>query len=473
MPSKSHPNMVVLLTDQQRFDTLGCSGNPICRTPVLDRIAEEGMIFRNAYTANALCTPARASLMTGLYPHNHGQLSNMGNFNGVFDDQVLDKIAFPQLLDQAGYTLGYAGKWHLPKEGDTEFWTFSEWYDTRAYRQYLKDRAIAFEFGASEVQPLEWGEEAPFFGPSVLSPEDHHDGWVASRSCDMIDAFAEKDDPFFVCAAFHGPHFPYAVPEPYNTLYNPDDVPRWNNFDETFENKPSVQQKEALRWNTSHLTWPDWQKVIATYWGYCTYIDTQIGRIVDRLKEQGVYDNTLIVFLSDHGDMLGCHRLPFKGWNMYEEANRIPLIVRAPGLAEAGAKSTDFVSLVDVMPTLLDLAGVSVPQNLDGRSLRPLLEQDPGAGWRKEAYVEFNGYESSLATIRMVRTDKWKYVYNPFSEDELYDLESDPGELNNLAGRIAFGHELRRMKTRMATWLRETETRSLTSEPGRAIHTAC
>ena len=138
----------------------------------------------------------------------------------------------------------------------------------------------------------------------------------------------ERDRPFMICSSFFGPHFPYCVPEPYDEMYDPETVERWINFDEQFVDKPSIQQKEMLRWNASHLTWPDWQKVIATYWGYCTFIDDQVKRVLYALERAGQLDNTVIIYSSDHGDMLGSHRLFNKMMNMYNETHQVPLAIR-------------------------------------------------------------------------------------------------------------------------------------------------
>lgn len=445
--SEKQMNIVFMLSDQHRWDALSCNGAAVVKTPHIDSIATEGMRFDGAYTACPLCTPARASLLTGLLPHNHGQLANMDNFNGIFDQQVLGKKGYPEYLHDAGYQVGYTGKWHLPKEGDKQFWNIDQWHND--HQSVLKQAGVTYNMAVDEVQPLEWGAEAKFYGKSALPLELNYNTYVADRTIDMINQFSSDCAPFMICSAFTGPHFPIAVPEPYLSMYNPEDVPMWGNFHETFMDKPIVQQKEMMRWNSSHLTWKDWQKVIAAYWGYCTYIDAQIGRIITRLKEQGIYENTIIIYSSDHGDMLGSHRLFNKGWNMYEECNRIPLLIRWPNTALFNSVCKEFVNLVDIMPTLLEAAGTPCPEKIDGKSLVPLLKGNRPDDWPGEALVEFNGYESSLTTIRMIRTEKWKYVYNPSSVDELYDMESDPDELYNLADRLAFKHVLRRMKDRM------------------------
>lgn len=420
----------------------------------MDGIAAEGMSFDRAYTSSPLCSPARASIFTGLYPHNHGLLANMGNFNRVFDEQLIGKKGYSQHLSNNGYQLGYAGKWHLPETGNKQMWKFDEWHWD--YYGHLRSKGIDYDLCRDEVRAYEWGANAAFYGKSKLPVEENHDYWVADRAIDMIRTFTGKDEPFMVSVNFHGPHFPIAVPEPYLTMYDPKDVQKWDNFHETFENKPIIQQKEAMRWNTSHLTWPDWQKVIAAYWGYCSFIDTQMGRVIDELKEQGIYNDTIIVYASDHGDMMGSHRLWNKGFYMYEECNHIPLIIRWPGVTKSESRCDEFVSLVDLMPTFLQMGGMEQPSDIDGRSIVPLLKECIPTDWPQEAYVELNGYESTLGSMRMIRTKQWKYVYNPMSNDELYDMESDPAELYNLADKLAFKHVLRRMRDRMLKKLRET-----------------
>lgn len=454
--ASTRPNILFLFSDQHRYDACSCNGAPVCRTPAIDSIRERGMRFTNAYTCIALCSPARASLMTGRYPHNHGLLANMGNFNSVFDEQVIGKPAFPPMLSSSGYRVGYAGKWHISREGDSAYWKFDRWHTGEGWQAALKAAGISFDYGRNEVQRLEWGEDAPFYGRSVLPSDKTQEAWVADRAVEMIGAYATSQDPFMVVAAFHGPHFPYAVPAPYDTMYDPAQVERWGNFDEQFVDKPLIQQKEMLRWNASQLTWPDWQRVIACYWGYCSYIDDQIRRILDALAKSGAAENTVVVYAADHGDMLGSHRLFNKGFNMYEEDNHIPLIVSWPRVTKPGSTCDSFVNLVDFMPSFLDIAGVERPEGVDGRSIVPLLRGSVPDDWPDDVYGEFHGYEATLASIRMVRTRRWKYVYNPTSIDELYDMESDPGELHNLAGMLGYGHVLRRMKARMVKWLRTT-----------------
>ncbi|MEM7028930.1 MAG: sulfatase-like hydrolase/transferase [Chloroflexota bacterium] len=449
------PNILFLFSDQHRHDALSCYGAPICRTPHMDSLAETGMRFTHAFTPTSLCSPARAALLTGLYPHNNGQLANMGNFNGVFDKQMLDATGYPELLTQAGYSTNYIGKWHLPKQGDTDFWHFDQWHTETEYAEEKAALGLGTD-RSKEVRRLEWGGTAPFCGQSILPAEHLQEAWCADKTIELLQAQAENDQPFMIFTSFFGPHFPYAVPAPYDTMYDAEQVERWINFDETFENKPYIQQREMLRWNASHLTWPDWQKVIAHYWGYCTYIDDQIGRILTALNKSGLAENTIVIYSSDHGDMTGSHRLFNKGMYMYDEIYRIPLMVRWPGVTQPGGVCDDFVSLIDLMPTMLDAGQAQTPSTLDARSLRPLLQGNTVGDWPDDIYAEFHGYESTLFSQRMVRTKSWKFIYNPGAEDELYDVASDPGELRNLVDEVGYKHVLRRMKARLVTWLDRT-----------------
>ena len=456
---KKKKNILFLLTDQQRFDTLSCNNLSQCQTPEVDKLAKNGFNFSYAYTPIALCSPARGSIMTGLYPHNHGQLTNTGdNFNGVFDKNIIDKQTWTKVLNDNGYLNGYIGKWHLPKEGDNSLWGLNKWDLYRAYYDELKEAGIKdfYDYHGSHLMDSEWGvSNPPAWGKSGLSYDQMQETWSANKTIDMIKDFKDKDNPFMVMTSFKGPHWDYMVPEPYDTMYDPKSIEKWANFDDPFINKPEIQQKEILRWNAGHLTWKDWQGMIAAYWGYCTYIDHEIGRIINYLKEKNLYEDTIIIFSTDHGDMIGSHRIFNKGFQMYEETHRIPLIIRIPGESNNGKKIESFVSHVDLFKTICDLAEINVNDDNDGLSLKNLIKGD-NANSRDSIFAEFHGYEPCLTSIRMVRTKKWKYVYNPFSIDELYDMESDPHEIHNLAPRIGHKAVLVRMKERMIDWMRST-----------------
>tara|TARA_Y100001970_G_scaffold82116_1_gene103936 strand:- start:10268 stop:11737 length:1470 start_codon:yes stop_codon:yes gene_type:complete len=458
--NKKKKNIVFVLTDQQRFDTLGCNGSTQCKTPAVDELAKSGINFTHAFTPIALCSPARGSIITGLFPHNHGQLTNTGdNFNGVFDKNILDKNSWIKLIQDAGYNTGYVGKWHLPLEGDRVFWGINDWNLYRDYYSELREQGIGkfYDYHGDSSMKSEWGiTNPPSWGRSGLTHEQMQETWTANKTIDQINKFAKENKPFMVFTSFKGPHWDYMVPEPYDTMYDPRSIEKWGNFDDPFIDKPSIQQKEILRWNAGHLTWRDWQEMIAVYWGYCSFIDDELKRIISSLKDNNIYDETIIIFSTDHGDMIGSHRIFNKGFQMYEETHRIPFILRDPDHISQGTPIESFISHVDIFNTILDYCGVEKTENNDGRSLVPLMENNK-IDWRDDIFAEFHGYEPCLTSIRMVRTKSWKYVYNPFSIDELYDLESDPHEIHNLAPRIGHKAVLRRMKERMIEWMRKTK----------------
>ena len=456
---KKKKNILFLLTDQQRYDTLSCNGSSQCKTPYIDEVAKEGTNFSYAYTPIALCSPSRGSIFTGLFPHNHGQLTNVGdNFNGVFDKNILDKKSWTQVLSDNDYLTGYVGKWHLPKEGENKFWGLANWHLYRSYYDELKNMGIEhfYDYHGSHLMDSEWGiSNPPAYGKSGLDYNQMQETWSTDKTISLIDQYKDAENPFMIMTSFKGPHWDYMVPEPYDTMYDPRSIEKWGNFDDPFINKPEIQQKEILRWNAGHLTWKDWQEMIAAYWGYCTYIDSEIGRIIKYLKKMNLYDDTVIIFSTDHGDMIGSHRIFNKGFQMYEETHRIPLIVRDPDSSTPGDVINSFVSHVDLFDTICDYANISNDTKTDGFSLTG-LSNDQNNNARDSIFSEFHGYEPCLTSIRMVRTKQWKYVYNPFSVDELYDMESDPYEIHNLAPRIGHKAVLNRMKERMIEWMRAT-----------------
>ena len=457
---KKKKNILFLLTDQQRYDTLSCNGSSQCKTPYIDEVAKEGTNFSYAYTPIALCSPSRGSILTGLFPHNHGQLTNVGdNFNGVFDKNILDKKSWTQVLSDNDYLTGYVGKWHLPKEGENKFWGLANWHLYRSYYDELKNMGIEhfYDYHGSHLMDSEWGiSNPPAYGKSGLDYNQMQETWSTDKTISLIEQYKDAENPFMIMTSFKGPHWDYMVPEPYDTMYDPRSIEKWGNFDDPFINKPEIQQKEILRWNAGHLTWKDWQEMIAAYWGYCTYIDSEIGRIIKYLKKMNLYDDTVIIFSTDHGDMIGSHRIFNKGFQMYEETHRIPLIVRDPDSSTPGDVINSFVSHVDLFDTICDYANISNDTKTDGFSLTG-LSNDQNNNARDSIFSEFHGYEPCLTSIRMVRTKQWKYVYNPFSVDELYDVESDPHEIHNLAPRIGHKAVLKRMKERMIEWMRATD----------------
>jgi arylsulfatase A-like enzyme len=282
--------------------------------------------------------------------------------------------------------------------------------------------------------------------------------YLAEKTIERLEALAESDDeePFFHRNDFVGPHHPYAVPEPYASMYDPDDVEPWDSFAETYEGKPQVQENYLSYRGVADLDWDEWAEVIAKYFGFVTFIDEQIGRILDALDELGL-DDAAVFHAADHGDFTGNHRQFNKGPMMYEDTYHVPFLVRWPGVVEPGSTCEEFVRLLDLMPTFLELGGVTPPTNVDGRSIRPLLGGETPGDWPETVFAEYHGDEFGLYSQRMVRTERYKFVYNAPDVNELYDLEEDPAELNNLVDHPGYRDVREELERTLAEWMRETD----------------
>lgn len=453
MPT-DRPNILLIFVDQQRFDTLSLHGHPTCRTPSLDRMAAQGVDFTRAYSCCGLCSPARASVMTGLYPHRHGLLTN------THDWQTLRRLdptipTFAHLLSDAGYRTGYVGKVHLcsPEEAPHAY-GFQDFH--RPYQQYLKERGLTRGETKDIISPPRHRGPA-FAGVYDGCLESFNEYWRAEEAMRFLEEYSTGDQPFFLRCDLPGPHLPFTIPEPYASMYDPADVPEPPEFRDEFANKPYIHRRMVEYWSTQDLDWDFWQPVVAKYWGFVTLLDFLIGRILARLHELGLEDNTAVFYTTDHGDTCGSRRMFDKGYCMYEELYHIPFIARWPGHWRAGHICDQFVLNHDLMPTFLDVAGVPIPDDLDTRSLVPLLKGQPPPDWRQEAVAEFHGMQWGLYSQRMVVTDRYKLVFNCADIDELYDLEADPYEFTNRIDDPELTDVKRDLYLRLFKHLRDTK----------------
>jgi len=430
------PNMLMFFVDQQRADTLGPYGHTQCRTPALDGLAGDGLTFTNTYSCCGLCSPARSSVMTGLYPHNHGVLTN------VHDGQsrrTLDPAfpTFARLLADAGYHTSYVGKVHLrwPWRDDVPIpYGFAEHH--RPYQQYLKERGLERGQVVGPMYEPERNHWPHPFAATWSGPfESHQEYWRAEEGIRMLEEraadYKANGTPFFLRIDFPGPHLPFIIPEPFASMYDPAEVAERPDFVDTFEGKPRMHAQMPRFWGTEDTDWSFWRPIVAMYWGFVTMLDTLIGRVLERLRDLGLADETAVVYSADHGDTCGSRRMFDKGYTMYEELYHIPLIVRWPGVWAAGQQRHEFAHNMDLMPTFLDLAGIDPPLGLDARSLKPVCEGHTPDDWPTEAYSQFHGMQWGLYSQRMVRTARHKLVFNMGDTTELYDLEADPAELVN------------------------------------------
>ncbi len=435
------PNIVLFMTDQLRRDALGCYGNEICRTPNLDRLASEGIQFKQAYTVSPVCSPSRTSLMTGLYPHNHGVMINTHIAPAWCRGLSIDVPTFSERLKRAGYVLDYAGKWHVHQDIGPEEFGFDRHKQRRGAWGFVPGTESKIEFPRSEF---------PVAGTNPHSYEEGRTWQVTNLGLEMLRERAQGDQPFFLRIDDIAPHFPNLVPEPYASMYEPESIPPWPNFDETFEGKPAAHLRKHREWNLEHKDWSWWRQVVAKYYGDVTLIDDCVGRVLDALRELRIEDDTIFIFSTDHGDATGSHKHFEKSGTMYDEVFRIPLLAKVPGVE--ARRVEEFVRLMDLMPTFIEWGGGEVPNDLDAKTLTALIRGEKPADWPDSVYCESHGEVWGYSTQRMVRTERWKYVYIPHDLDELYDLDKDPAEMKNLISSHKHHNVLEEMRSRLIGW---------------------
>ena len=432
------PNIVVLMSDHTNAQALA-PGGP-CLTPHFDRLAREGLRFAHCYTTNAICSPARASLMTGTYPSTHGVWDCTHTQRREWVDIREGLEHWSQRLAEVGYVNGYFGKWHVEQSERLEDFRWAE-YDIREVQSWRGSPIPGTEI----VVRKEGYRDYLLAAASRQDEPARHPAF--DRGIDFVRRRAGQEQPFCCFVSTAEPHDPYVPPKSFLDQYDVASVQLSPTLRETNgSGKPEVVSRMRAVW--SELTDDDWRRITAAYCATVTFLDSESGRLMTALKETGAYENTIIIVTSDHGDMLGGHGLATKGVGTpYEEVYNIPLIIRAPGL-RGGEEDDHKVSLLDVAPTILDLCGAETLGRCQGRSLRPVLDgsSDPSE-WR-DAYAEFFG-QRFVYTQRIVWHDDWKYVFSPGGVDELYDLSQDPHEERNLAALPAFRNKLTEMAAHM------------------------
>ncbi len=481
MATPTRPNILFICTDQQRYDALGCYGNPHIRTPAIDGLAEEGVLFEGCYVQNTVCAPSRASLLTGRYPRAHGLWAN-----GVALPE--DETLFTRALADDGYDCGLIGKLHLAAcfRGRTEprrddgFRVFEWAHDPthgspeNAYHRWLEEHHPALYAAAMAHGPGRSGHEAVGF--DTLPTEAHYSHWVGERAIDFLRRGRDPDRPFFLMANFYDPHHPFVAPREYLDRYDPAALPRPLGGPEELADRPPVLA-EASRKSYAGIArgFAEYspggvQELIAAYYAMVTLIDDETRRILATLDELGLAENTLVVFTSDHGEMLGDHGLLLKGPMMYEGAVRVPLILRWPGRLPAGARRTELVQWLDLCATVMEAAGAPPLPRDQGRSLLPLARGDAGAAGRGWALCEYRDsghpYDPPVH-ITMVRRGRHKLIVHhgdPATArsrtGELYDLAADPHESRNLWNEPAAAHVRVALQEFLLDALVATEDRS-------------
>lgn len=476
--SALRPNILFISTDQQHYSTLGVT-NPKIKTPALDRLAQEGTRFTRAYCPNPTCSPTRASLITGMYPSQHGcwaigvklpeDVPTVGELFQAhgYDSILIGKAHFQPLASAPGsesierqpilrdldFWRRFKGPWYGFNHVETARMHANEPHAGQHYAIWMEQKGLTNWRDYFQEWPRNPNDKyaGPYYQRDALVwdlPEAfHHTRWIGERTIANIQSCQERDKPFFLWASFFDPHPPYVLPEPWASLYDPaemdldgytegdfDDMPpqyaRTRQADPDFSDyaEPGGQSLHGFH---SHLhEEAELRRSLALYYGMISFIDHEIGRILDYLDQAGLAENTLIVFTTDHGHFIGQHGLIAKGAFHYEDLLRVPMIVRQPGTIPAGRMSDAIQSLVDYPQTFLAAAGIDAPGRMQG--------VDQLAVWRGEqesardhALVE-NRHNPTTVHLRTLITERYKItVYRNADYGELFDLESDPGEHRN------------------------------------------
>jgi len=512
--SQTRPNLLVIMTDQQRFDALSMAGNKILKTPNMDRIGKEGAYFELCHSQCPVCGPARSSLMTGRTVEHTGVRTNM-------DTHESDRMPIPcydEVLADQGYVTEYYGKWHAPLGRALKYNNAvtpagaSKWERgpgmSAQYLDYLSEHVKrvrlfrnpemansgmqeqTFDKRPYKTNPLDTRHGMPpgvktdengkkltvrqpdQHGVSIVPEEHTITAFQARQTLRALERLARQGKPFSLHCSFHCPHSPITPSEPFASMYDPKDMNPPVSISDPMGNSPYFHENGRSKMPQ----YADREKIkymIANYYAFVKEIDVWVGRILDKVDELGLTGNTLVVFTSDHGEMLGAHGMREKNV-FYEESVHVPLMIRFPGRIRPGTVVDEPVSQIDLFATLCDYLRAGRHES-DGQSLRRYIEGKKGGG---EAYAvsEWN-WRGPVQPNLMVRTRRWKFFCPNTADSEvmnvLYDLESDPHEMNNLLGknpdRKRYLQQGERMKALLVDWLREVDSPHLEEVKKRGI----
>ena len=508
---KKHKNLVFVFSDQQRYDSMACYGNGWIKTPNLNALSEESFIFERAYVSQPVCTPARATILTGLYPHTAGPTMNTMPLPP-------DTKTLAEYLPD-GYTTAYFGKWHLGDDNNAQH-GFQHWISTQDhaggfvglegepkksdYHNYLEERGYEPDetvspdlsyvpSGAIRNVPDNWRTFSSSMRTEVEA-EDTMAHFLGREAAEFINDHG--DEPFVLYVSTVEPHSPYN--SPYNDLYDPAFLPTGPSFLKVPEGGALVNRliaennmqflegsSETYMGNVERVAMFNdisseygWKRLRARYFAAITLIDDMVGMITDALKEQGIFDDTVVVFTSEHGDMTGDHGMLHK-MSMYEESARVPLVIRAPGVSNQKSVIGGNFGHVDLVPTLLDLMGCDVPDKLDGKSVVNMCWKRAGNLRNNEVYVQWNGIgwidtgpaedgsegviiQTAIGTPeiqimhqapwRTIVVNDWKLNLCASDQCELYNLLEDPHEMNNLYDHPDYQDVVRLLSTKIRAW---------------------
>jgi uncharacterized sulfatase len=424
--SQGKMNVLFISADDMNND-LGCFGSPLVKSPNIDRLASQGVAFSNAYVQFPLCSPSRSSLLTGLRPDS----TKVFDLQYHFRQGLPDVVTLPQMFMQNGYYVARVGKvFHYGNPGDIG----SNGLDDKA-SWMERINPIGLDKTSLELDVVNYtpshkglGSSMAYYSDKNGTDEAHTDGKVVDETIKLLKK--NRNKPFFIAAGFYKPHCPWITPSKYFDMYNMDQMKLPSINEETKNNYPELALSSTRPWPYFGLNKEQARECKLAYYAAISFVDAQIGRLLEAVNSLGLSDNTIIVFWSDHGYQLGEHGLWFKQ-SLFEEASKSPLIISVPGAKSAGKVCRRTVEFVDIYPTLAELTGLTPPSNLQGYSLSSLL-QNPEAAWKHPAFTQVQRGKVPGHTIR---TEQWRYTEWDFGKmgTELYDELNDPQELHNLA----------------------------------------
>jgi iduronate 2-sulfatase len=439
-PLTRRPNVLLIMADDLN-DDMGTFGHPMVKTPNLDRLAKRGVRFDRAYTQFPLCSPSRVSLLTGFRPDKTRIYELQTDFRTILPDAV----TLPQMFKRNGYVSARVGKiYHYGNPGDIGT---SGLDDPASWDQVVNPRGIDKdeETKLTNLTPKRGLGSALAYYASPAPDEEHTDGKVATETIALLEK--NKDRPFFIGAGFYRPHCPFIAPRKYFDLYPLDRIaaPKWSQLD--------VEKVPPPAWFTMPPNWDvsegGIRETIQAYYASISFLDANVGRVLDALDRLDLTENTIVIFVSDHGYLLG-ERGQWMKQMLFERSARAPLVIAGPAVSAKGQSTSRIVEFVDLYPTLADLAGLAAPQGLHGRSLTPLL-RDPLTRWDHPAVTQVRRGDAATGFMGYsIRTEEWRYtVWDDGKRGtELYDETADPTELRNLAAdpaRASVVEEMQRL----------------------------
>lgn len=461
--AETRPNILLILTDDHRWDALSAKGHPFLKTPNLDRLIEEGVDFENAFVTTSLCSPSRASIITGLYAHNHGVVDN---YHPVREDLLF----FPELLQKAGYETAFVGKWHM---GDTDEKQrgFDHWVS-------FKGQGVYWPFDKGLKVKGRYVPQANRTGFNVNGERVDQNGYITDEITDYamkwlqprIDTEHDGKEgrkPWFMYVSHKAAHADFLPPNRHAFKYEEEPFTppvTWVEKPEVFVDVPRwVMNQRNSRHGVEFAYYMnlDLEKYYKRYCETILAVDESVGRLVDAMDDKGTLDNTLVIYMGDNGFLFGEHGLIDKRC-AYEESMRVPMIARWPKMLRKGAKVKELVANIDVAPALLAAAGLKRPATMDGEDFLPLALQGSAGGagkplpkpaWRKELLYEYYWERNypQTPTVHALRGERFKYVryHGVWDVNELYDLKNDPREQKNLINDPAYVSEAEEMNKRL------------------------